>query len=359
MSIWRWADRLDPIPAHARVTLGEGDTPVVRSRRIGPAAGLDHLYFKLEFANPTGSYKDRFAAAAVAHMVAAGQTRCVATSSGNTGSALAAYCAAAEIGCLVAVVEAAPDGKLQQMLAYGARLVRVRGFGFDPAVTARVLRTIERLGAAPGSATQISAHAFSPLGMAGVKTLSYELTDQLDCPVEYVFCAAGGGGLALAVARGFDDLVRTGRLAVSPRVECVQPTGNDTIATPLREGAEIARTVRCTTQVSGLQVPTVIDGTWTLAACRASGGSGHVVSDDEVWEMQARLAREEGILCEPAAATTVAAAVNALRYGRMSPTAVAVCVLGGSGFKDSASVQRMTASVGCPLLEVDDFERLR
>src|SRR6186713_2129820 len=107
MSIWRWADLIEPIPAAARVTLGEGNTPLVRSRRIGPAAGLPNLYFKLDFATPTGSYKDRFAAAAVSHMVASGQSRCVATSSGNTGSALAAYCAAAGIGCRIAIVEAA------------------------------------------------------------------------------------------------------------------------------------------------------------------------------------------------------------------------------------------------------------
>src|SRR5947209_20033127 len=102
MSIWRWADWLDPVPEHARVTLGEGDTPLVRSEHIGPKAGLRHLYFKLEYASPTGSYKDRFAAAAVSHMKAAGQTRCVATSSGNTGASLAAYCAAAGIECLIA-----------------------------------------------------------------------------------------------------------------------------------------------------------------------------------------------------------------------------------------------------------------
>ena len=179
MSIWRWADWLDPVPESARVTLGEGNTPLVRSRRIGPAAGLNHLYLKLDFATPTGSYKDRFAAAAVSHMVAAGQSRCVATSSGNTGSALAAYCAAAGIECRVAIVEAAPEGKLQQMLAYGAKLYRVRGFGTDPAVSAAVMETVRRLGSRPGAAVQISAYAYSPPGMSGVKTLSYEVAEQL------------------------------------------------------------------------------------------------------------------------------------------------------------------------------------
>src|SRR5690349_14866005 len=122
MSIWRWAERFSRAPAACRITLGEGDTPLVRSRRIGPAAGATELFFKLEGSNPTGSYKDRFAAAAVADMLASGKRHCIATSSGNTGAALAAYCAAAGIGCDIAAVETAPLEKLKQMMAYGARV---------------------------------------------------------------------------------------------------------------------------------------------------------------------------------------------------------------------------------------------
>ncbi len=107
MSLRRGAEWLDPVPEFARGTLGEGNTPPVRSRRIGPTTGLRNLYLKLGFAPPTGSYKDRFAAAAVSQMVVAGQTRCVATSSGDTGAALAGYCAAAGIECRIAIVVAA------------------------------------------------------------------------------------------------------------------------------------------------------------------------------------------------------------------------------------------------------------
>src|SRR5689334_16060419 len=87
MSIWRFCDGIVEVPPEHRVTLGEGNTPLVRSHNIGPKLGLPNLYFKVESANPTGSYKDRFAAAAISHMLAKGQRRCLATSSGNTGSA--------------------------------------------------------------------------------------------------------------------------------------------------------------------------------------------------------------------------------------------------------------------------------
>ena len=89
--IWKWAHRLGAVPDERfRITLGEGGTPLVRSRRIGPQAGLTKLYFKLESSNPTGSYKDRFAVSAISHLLARGKTHCLATSSGNTGAALAA-----------------------------------------------------------------------------------------------------------------------------------------------------------------------------------------------------------------------------------------------------------------------------
>src|SRR4051794_4676978 len=94
--IWRWVDRPGFEAAErtidgSRISLGEGSTPLVASRRIGPAMGAGKIYFKLESVNPTGSYKDRFAAAAVADMIAQRKSRCIATSSGNTGAALAAY----------------------------------------------------------------------------------------------------------------------------------------------------------------------------------------------------------------------------------------------------------------------------
>jgi threonine synthase len=343
MSLWRWAEWFDAAPESARISLGEGDTPLVHSRRIGPSCGLKHLYFKLETTNPTASYKDRFAVGAVSHMVAAGQTRCVATSSGNTGSALAAYCAAAGIECVIAIVEGAPLGKLQQMLAYGARLFRIRGFGIDPDVTAGTFQVVEALGTQPGSATQVSSWVYSPKGMSAVQTLGLELGEQGPRPPDHVFCQAGAGGMMLALTRGFAEMVRRGRLPRSPRVECVQPEGNDTIASPLRQGAAEAREVRCTTKISGLQVPNILDGHEALQACRASGGTGHVVSDEEIWATQSRMAREEGIFCEPAGAAALAGALRAAAAGELDPEALVVCLVTGSGFKDPPSVERMLA----------------
>jgi threonine synthase len=356
MSIWRWADWLAPIPPAARITLGEGNTPLLRSRSIGPKAGLRNLFIKLETVNPSGSYKDRFAVTAISHLRGTGRTRCLATSSGNTGAALAAYCAAAGLACEIAIVETAPADKLKQMLAYGATLYRVRGFGLDPNITQRVFNHLERSGKRPDTLLLVSAYRYAPEGMTGVETIAYELAEQAEGRLDHVFCCAGGGGLALGVARGFERLRRERKIDYRPAVECVQPAGNATIAGPLRAGAARAQAVTCTTSVSGLQVPNVIDGHEALAACRESGGTGHLVADEFVWDVQRRLAREEGIFCEPAAAVPLAGALQARAEGRLDADATVVCLVTGSGFKDAHAIDRMIADQTCPLLDVSELE---
>ena len=220
---------------------------------------MKNLFFKLEITNPSGSYKDRFACAAVSDMVAHGKTECIATSSGNTGAALAAYCALAGISCEIAIVEGAPEGKLKQMLAYGAKLYRVRGFGIDADVSDRAIKCLKAPSARPQAQMQISAFAYCPVGMSGVKGISHELAEQskgLDREAwDHVFCMAGGGGLVLATALGFEQLQQVGRLDKLPRTECVQPVGNNTISGPLRSGLNVAQAVQCTSKISGLQVP--------------------------------------------------------------------------------------------------------
>ncbi|MBL8793127.1 MAG: pyridoxal-phosphate dependent enzyme [Planctomycetia bacterium] len=356
MSIWRWADWLPPVPESCRLTLGEGNTPLLKSRSIGPRAGIAALYFKLETTNPSGSYKDRFAALAVSLMAAQGKRVCLATSSGNTGAALAAYCAAAGVRCEIAVVEGAPADKLLQAQAHGAVVRRVRGFGQGPEIDGRVLAALRRRGARGNTAFQISAFRECRDGMSGLKTTAYELGEQLP-GATHVFAPAGSGGLALGLALGFADLVRKSRLAQGPRIECVQPEGNATVAGPLERGEARAVPVACTTLISGLQVPSIIDGQVALEACRTSGGTGHLVSDADIWEAQRRLALEEGIFCEPAGAAALAGAMRHRAMEKLPADAVVVCMVTGSGFKDLASVKRGLPGTEPSTIDVEELER--
>lgn len=334
-----------------KLSMLEGNTPLIPSLRIGPRLGFRDLRFKWEGANPSGSYKDRFAAAAVDRMIREGIVLCLGTSSGNTGAALAAYCARAGILCAMAIVEGAPEGKLLQMQAYGARLIRIQGFGVNPEHTISVMEGLRALASEVSASLEISAYRFSPHGMSGVESLGKELAKQTEGRSVSVFSPAGGGGLTLAVARG---LVASGSRAV---VHCVQPSGNDTMVSALRDESSRARAVNSTTEISGLQVGSVLDGDAVIAACRASGGTGFLVEDQEVFAWQDCLAKEEGIFSEPAGAVALAGAVRAAREGAIDLEQTVVCIVSGCGFKDGAGLLRMTRSEVVPV--VADFDAFK
>jgi len=351
MSVWKYADWWGAPPPSFKVSLGEGGTPLIPSTRLGREMGLNQLWFKYEGANPTGSYKDRFATAAISHLRRDGKKLCLGTSSGNTGAAVAAYCGRAGISCLFAIVEGAPEGKLRQMLAYGARLFRIKGFGLSSPVNTAVIKGLRALADELDAGFEISAFCYSPRGMLGVQTISFEIAETLKTGKIQVFSPAAAGGFTWAVARGFESLAARSAWAGRASVHCVQPVGNDTIATPLREGALRARAVESTTAISGLQAGAVFDGDGVIEACRRSGGQGHVVTDEQAWEWQARLARDEGIFAEPAGAIALAGVAGAVARGELSPDDPVVCLVTGSGFKDERSVARMTSGSSTAVLE--------
>jgi len=214
---------------------------------------------------------------------------------------------------------------------------------------------LQEFGAQPNAAIQVSSYIYSPAGMSGVETISFELAEQFDKPVDHVFCQSGGGGLCLAIARGYRKFVEAGKLKTSPAIHCVQPEGNDTIAGPFRSGATEAQEVHCTTNISGLQVANVNDGHLVIEECRPTGGTGHLVTDDFVWETQKRLSQEEGIFCEPAAAVALAGALQAAANGEIDPDATTVCLITGTGFKDEVSVERMYGGKSCRLLDLTEL----
>jgi len=352
--IWKYPSLLPSVDETCRVYLGEGNTPLVKSKKIGPAWGMPDLYFKLETVNPSGSYKDRFAAAAVAGLLQRGTQVCLATSSGNTGAALAAYCAAAGMLCLLVVVDGAPEGKMKQMQLYGAETLMVQGFGKDQAVTEEVFSTLQKIASDQAGTVQISAYHYAPEGMAGVETIAFELAETL-FQQAHVFSPAGGGGLTLAVAKGFAKWKKKYPYFTLPSVHCVQPEGNNTIAGALASGLAKATSIpQSTTKISGLQVPNVIDGNEVIAMCSTSGGTGHLVTDEEVFALQKKLAMQEGIYCEPAGAVALAGALNAVKEGMISKEEPIVCLVTGHGFKDPASVERITRAATNQYF--DDFQ---
>jgi threonine synthase len=333
--IWTYKKLLPVIDEAHQISLGEGNTPLVHAVGLGELLGLPHLYFKLETCNPTGSYKDRFAAMALSDLRQKGASVCLATSSGNTGAAVAAYSAAAQIPCYLCIVDGAPTGKLQQMQVYGAQTLMIENFGKDEQVSAQVMHQLKALAAAHQSPVQISAYATSPMGMCGVQTIAYELAEAFEEQAIRVFVPAGGGGLTLALIRGFDAWKEAHPKYMLPAIHCVQPKGNDTMATAIRIKADQAQAIaRCTSSISGLQVPNVLDGHEVVAGCIRSGGNGHILKDEAIYDAQELLAKKAGIFCEPAGAVAFAGLLKALADGVVRLDDYHVCLVTGSGFKD-------------------------
>ncbi|WP_409346394.1 threonine synthase [Paenibacillus sp. MBLB4367] len=356
LGVWRYEKLLPPVAEERQISLGEGRTPLVKSVGIARALGLNNLYFKIESGNPTGSYKDRIAAVGVSWALQQGKTACIGTTSGNAGASVAAYAARAGIPYHLYVLEHIVEAKLLQVVAHGANVTKVKGFGESIAVGDGVFAHIKRQAERMNWESMITAYKFNAVAMEGVKTIAYELYDDWNEAVpDAVFVPVGGGGLFTGIRKGFEDIHRLNGTAV-PSMVAVQSEGCDNIVRGWKQGSETAAGGDSTSQISGLQVPNPPDGDDVLRVLNAGEGWAEAVPDTETWFWQEQLADKEGILCEPAAAISVAGAAKALKEGRIGPETSVVCVLSGAGYKDAGRLQAIVKSKpAVPLKSVEEL----
>jgi threonine synthase len=321
--------------------LGEGDTPLVPSRRLGPELGLDRLYFKLEGCNPSGAFKDRGGTLVAALALEAGVDGVVTASSGNAAAAIAAYTAAAGLKCLI-LLEPGSPAKLRQALATGAQVLPVAGvFSHGPeAISQLILQVAERLNYYP-------AFVWAPVNpyiLEGIKTISYEIVAQLSGAPDVVVCPVGGGDMLVAQWRGYLELKRAGVMASLPRVIAVQSTSAPPLLKAFRAGADrVATLPYANSKISGVNVP--FTGDHALAAVRESGGLVTGVTDEAVFALQQRIGHEEGIWVEPASAVPLAALADLVTQGRIQAGERVVCICSGAGFKDTHLAQAKALAV--------------
>ena len=256
-------------------------------------------------------------------------------------------------------LESAPRAKLSQILAYGPRAVTIQGLGHEPEVAKNTFRVVGELARARGWALQITAHAFNPIGMEGVRTISFELAEELGRLPDCVYVPTGGGGLLSAIHKGFEEWRDRMLPAGTPaaRMVCVQAEGCEPINLAWREGHEMRPILVNATKISGIQLTAPPDGDLALAAVRGSNGWGTSVSDAETYAAQRMLAREEGLFCEPASATSLAAVLRDVAAGKISGDDTVVCILTGTGFKDANAVQAMSEGVEIPVIALEDLAK--
>ena len=301
------------------LTLGEGDTPLVKSKTISQEVGCDELYFKLEGCNPSGSFKDRGMVLAVAKAMEEGGESIVCASTGNTSASAAAYGAYCGLQTTVFVPNNnIARGKLAHAITYGARIVLIDG-NFDDA-----LKVVRELSA---KHPIILVNSLNPYRIEGQKTASFEIIEDLETAPDYLCIPVGNAGNITAYWRGFVEAREMEWTATLPKMMGFQAEGAAAIVRgePIEKPETIASAIR-------VGNPASWDG--AVRARDESKGTIDSVTDDEIMEAYQYLARKEGIFCEPASAASVAGLIKLSRNGVHFEDSKIVCVLTGTGLKD-------------------------
>ncbi len=334
----RFAEWLPLTEATPRLTLGEGNTPLVRARSLERATGADEVWLKLELCNPTGSFKDRGMVVAVAKAVEDGATAVLCASTGNTSASAAAYAARYGLRAFVLVPHGRiAKGKLAQAAAHGARVLAIAG-NFDDAL--RVAQQLtERLPIA-------LVNSVNPYRIEGQKTAAMEIVDTLGDAPDLHCIPVGNAGNITAYWRGYEEYFQAEQASQRPRMLGVQAAG----AAPLVHGHPIAEPQTIATAIR-IGDPASWDG--AVRARDASGGAIIAVDDDAILDAYRALASQEGIFCEPASAAAVAGLLHCHRDGSLKGQRV-VCTLTGHGLKDP---ERAIESIEADVIEIGcDFD---
>ena len=298
------------------LSLGEGSTPLVHARRLSDALGCE-LHLKCEGLNPTGSFKDRGMVVAVERAVQSGARAVVCASTGNTAASAAAYAARAGVQSVVLTPAGATAGpKRAQVRAVGARVIEVRG-SFDDC-----LRLCRELGERDGF---VVVNSVNPDRIEGQKSVVFELIEQLGGAPDIVALPFGGGGNTCAVAAGFAEA------GVAPRVVAGQ-------------AAE-----RPTTWASAIRIGEPAHAEEVAELVTTGRVEVATLSEDQLRVSWERLAREEGVFCEPASAAGLAA-LELCEASTLNGKVV-VAILTGHGLKDAEAVAQAAEVVVEPTLD--------
>ena len=310
------------LPEVDPVTLGEGWTPMLRSRRSSA------VWLKEEGANPTGTFKARGLAMAVTMARHYGITKLAAPSAGNAGGALAAYAAAAGIVAHIFIPKDVPLANQVECRAYGAHLTLVDGLISDCG------RIVAERKAAEGW-FDISTLK-EPFRVEGKKTMGYELVEQLGWEYpEAVFYPTGGGVGLIGMRKAFEEMEQLGWVTGKrPKMIAIQAAGCAPVARAFDRG-DAASTMweNAHTFASGLRVPKPYGDALILEIVRESGGTVVAVTDDEIFASLKDWGRNEGILLSPEGAAATAAYDRLVETGFLKAEDRVVLFNTGSGNK--------------------------
>ena len=326
----KYRDRL-PVHDDTRIiSLGEGNTPLIRLNNIPGLTGKDvDIYVKYEGLNPTGSFKDRGMTMAVTKAVEEGSEAIICASTGNTSAAAAAYAARAGITAFVLIPEGKiAMGKLSQAMMHGSVVIQIKG-NFDDG-----MKLVKEIGE---EVPVTIVNSINPYRLQGQKTAAFEIVEELEAAPDYHCLPVGNAGNITAHWMGYDEYYQQGIVSKRPKMVGYQASGSapfmrgemvddpDTVATAIRIGH-----------------PQSWDKAWKVK--EESGGWFDECTDDEILAAQKLLAEKEGVFCEPASATSLAGALRDIATGKIEEGSKIVCTLTGHGLKDPDTAIKQAGS---------------
>lgn len=330
--VWRFREFL-PNGYAEIVTMGEGNTPLVEGRRTADWSGLRSLRFKHLGWNPTGCFKDLGMTVGVTEAVARRAKIVGCASTGNTAASLAAYAARAGLRAKVYLPAGqVSENKLAQALDFGAEVIHVAG-SFDVALN-RILYE--------ANGGLYFLNSINPFRIEGQKTVMFEMLEQLGWQVpDYVIVPGGNLGNSSAFGKALLELHAAGFIDRLPRLVIVQADGANPLAEMWRSGSDRLEPVeKPQTAATAIRIGNPRSWKKALRAVRETDGFVMDVSDDEIAEAKAVIGRD-GIGCEPASATTLAALRQLSEAGRIDRNADVVAILTGHALKDTDFILRL------------------
>jgi threonine synthase len=348
--VWRWRELLPILDVGAIVTLGEGDTPMLRCDRLAHAVGVRELWVKSDASNPTGSLKDRSITVSATKAVEFAYRVLSCDSTGNKASSVAAYAARAGLDSVVFCPDDTPIPKVTQSLFFGAKLIRVRGHYSQ--INAMYRKLIHS-----GRVNWYDCGTDNPFRYEGKKTYAYEIAEHFGWqPPDRVVHPANGGMSIAKTWKGFREMQALGWIDRIPKMTLVQAANCDPIVRASLAGAvTVAPIEKGPTIASALAgADPGLLGARALEAVRESGGTAIGVEDSEIIEAMTLLAKE-GLFIEPSGAVAIAGLRRLVASGRADADESVVCVVTGSGFKDFDAI---ASRVTIPDDVVDGYEQL-
>jgi threonine synthase len=322
-SLWRYRAVL-PVDIAKPISLGEGCTPLVQQ-----AWGDLRPHFKIEWFNPTGSFKDRGSAVMLSFLRQIGVDAILEDSSGNAGSSMAGLGAAGGMRVKILAPASTSPAKIAQVRAYGAEIQLVEGPREES--EAEAIRQ--------SNETFYASHNWQPFFLEGTKTLAYELWEDLGFRApDNVVIPVGAGSSLLGCAFGFRELMKAGQIAKLPRLFVTQPLNCSPIDASFKAGVDtpVPREVRKTI-AEGTAIRHPMRLREIVDALRESGGGTVALTEDEIIAALRRLARQ-GLFAEPTSASAAAALDKLSDAGSIKSNETTIVLLTGSGLKAASTV---------------------